>query len=279
VPEWRELYLRPGLTVPTVLAAISALRAHPDVRDEPFGLIGFSFGAPHAIAAAGHPQLRDDVAGAVGFGGYCDLERTIRFMMTGRHSWNGTVHELDPDPYGRWIVAGNYLTAVPDHEDAGDVADALRSLAALAGDTGAPAGDPVYDAAKAEMRANIAEERRGLFDLFAPRSAEDPDAEQGHAVAEALAAAARRVEPEIEPADALRVVGQPVHIMHGRHDNLIPFSEGLRLRAALPESTWSRATVTRLFGHSAQAPFPSPIKAMKEVPMFFRALKGVLGLI
>ena len=58
----------------------------------------------------------------MGFGGYCDLERTLRFQFTGEHEWNGEAHSLRPDPYGRWIVGANYLTAVPGFEDSERVA-------------------------------------------------------------------------------------------------------------------------------------------------------------
>ena len=51
VPEWKALQLAPGLTTPTVRAAVPALRGVPGVADRPVGLVGFSFGAPHAIAA------------------------------------------------------------------------------------------------------------------------------------------------------------------------------------------------------------------------------------
>ena len=148
VPEWRRLDLAPHLTAPTIRSAIDALRKTPDVHEGPFGLVGFSFDAPHTVAAAGDPRLRADIAGAVSFGGYCDLGRTIHFMMTGQHEHDGHEISLRPDPYGRWIVAANYLTDAAGYEDAVDVADALRRLAALAGDTGAPAWSPQYDRAK-----------------------------------------------------------------------------------------------------------------------------------
>ena len=122
VPEWRELDLAPTLTLPTVLASVRTLEARASVAPERIGLVGFSFGAPQALAAAGHPDLRHRLAGVVGFGGYCDLERTILFQLTGRHEWEGREHFLRPDPYGRWIVAANYVTSVPGLEDAGDVA-------------------------------------------------------------------------------------------------------------------------------------------------------------
>ncbi|HSG47524.1 MAG TPA: hypothetical protein VLA43_06930, partial [Longimicrobiales bacterium] len=112
VPEWRELDLSPALTVPTVLACMEGLRGLGNlVSPEPPGLLGFSFGAPQALSASAHPELRNRLAGVVGFGGYCDLERTIVFQFTGRHEHAGERHYLRPDPYGRWIVGANYLTA------------------------------------------------------------------------------------------------------------------------------------------------------------------------
>ena len=98
VPEWRRLDLAPHLTAPTIRSAIDALRKTPDVHEGPFGLVGFSFGAPHTVAAAGDPRLRADIAGAVSFGGYCDLGRTIHFMMTGQHEHDGHEISLRPRP-------------------------------------------------------------------------------------------------------------------------------------------------------------------------------------
>jgi hypothetical protein len=71
----------------------------------------------------------------------------------------------------------------------------------------------------------------------------------------------------------------PVHVLHARYDNLIPFSEGLRLHQCLPERTWSNITITRLFGHSGQHSLPSLGGALKELPLFLAALRGVLRLV
>lgn len=277
VPEWRELDLAPHLCAPSVRAGIDGLRASGLVRDEPVGVMGFSFGAPHAIAATGHPTVKDDVAGSAGFGGYGDLERSFRFMMTGRHGWQGHSHHIRPDPYGRWIAGANYLTAVPDFESATDVAEALRSLACHAGDWGAPSWDPVYDEMIESLRGGVVEERRRLFDLFAPPSQADPDPDVSIEVADGLAAAARRVDPGIDPAPALATVERPVHILHGRRDHLIAFTEAHRLASALPASTASRVTITGLFGHSAQDPFPG-FSALTEVPRLTRALSALFAL-
>lgn len=277
VPEWRELSLAPHLSTPTIAAAIRGLRDTGVARDEPVGVVGFSFGAPHAIAACGAPELVDEVAGACGFGGYCDIDTTFRFMMTGKHAWQGREHVLRPDPYGRWIAAANYLTTVPEHGDAGDVADALRKLAAEAGDVGAPSWDPLYDPTIRRLRSGIDESRRGLFDLFAPTSGATPAGDLPEAMAIGLATAARRAEPRIDPTEALGTVRCTTHVLHGRGDQLIPYTETYRLRDALPNAE-VHLTVTRLFGHSGHGAFPLA-RALREVPLFARALDAMLSIV
>lgn len=277
VPEWRRLSLAPGLTAPTVAAAVRGIRDTGLARADRLGLVGFSFGAPHAIAAAGDPALRDAIAGVCGFGGYCSIEHTFRFMMNGRHEWAGRGFHRRPDPYGRWIVAANYLPSVPDHEDAVDVADALRSLAKHAGDVGAPSWDPVYEPEIRRLRATVAEERRALFDLFAGDSAGGLTERALAELGEALASAARRRDPAVDPVDAFGEVHGDVHILHGRADHLIPFTESHRLERALHRAR-SRLTVTRLFGHSGQEPF-AMATALRDVPRFVAALHGVLSVV
>jgi dienelactone hydrolase len=279
VPEWMDLSLAPELAVPTVKAGVAGLRDSGWALDAPVGLIGFSFGAPHAVAATAHPDLEEEVAGSVSFGGYCDLLRAVRFLLTGTHDWLGRRYSLTPDPYGRWIIGANYLTSIAEHADAGEVARALGALAAHAGDTGIPSLDPSLDAKKAELRASLPEEQAPLFDLFAPGSATLPDAQRGADMAEALVAAALKADPIMEPRPALSRVRRPVHLLHGRRDHLIPYSESLRMNECLPRSTPKHVTITRLFGHSAQDSFPSWLKALREVPVFAAALRRVLRLV
>lgn len=283
VPEWRELDLAPGQTLPTVLASVRALERHEHIDGARIGLVGFSFGSPQALAASAHPDVRDRLAGVVGFGGYCDLERTIFFQLTGEHEWEGRVHHLRPDPYGRWIVAANYLTAIPGMEDADEVARGLRRLAALAGDRGVMSWDEQFDPVKKEIRARLGPGRlRDVFDLLAPVSEQDGIGvaregvrEMGHALAEA----ARRVDPAVEPGPLLRQTRGPVHLLHGLRDHLIPFTEMYRLASVLPAGVECRATVTPLFGHSYRDPLPGIRDGAREGVRFVRALSRLLGVV
>ncbi len=277
VPEWRELNLAPALSAPSIGAAVRWLRESGVVREEPVGVVGFSFGAPHAVGAWSDRRLREQVGVACSFGGYCSTRRTFHFMMTGKYEFDGRSQWLQPDPYGRWVVAANYLTAVPGRQNAHDVADALRELARYSGDVGAAAWDPVYAPKIAELRTAIAEERRTLFDLFAIPTRTSTPVPAAAAIGEELEEAARRMDPSIDPTDALGSVPGPVHLLHGRRDHLIPCAESRYLSEALPIGA-SHLTVTRLFGHSAQERVPLFSGAV-EVPLFARALGSVLGAI
>ena len=276
VPEWRELLLRPDLTAATVTAGIAGLRETGIAVDRPVGVVGFSFGAPHAIATASHPELASEIGAVASFGGYADLEATLRFMMFGHHEWGGCTHRLLPDPYGRWIVAGNFLTHVPGFDEAGDVAAALLELGRISGDVGAYAWDPVYDPSIREMRARVAAPRRPLFDEFATEStSRRPDVDPEWP--SRLAAAARSVVPSIDPVETLGEPQAPVTILHGFRDNLIPFSEAHRLgRVAGGADT--TVTVTRLFGHSGQDELRLG-EALRELPPFARTLGRLLYMV
>lgn len=276
VPEWRRLSLSPHLATPTVKAAIDGLRASSWVVDQPVGVIGFSFGAPHAIGASSDPELSAEIAGSVGFGGYCEIESTFRFMMTGSAELGSGPSSKLPDPYGRWIVASNYLTEIPELSDHGDVETALRDLAAYAADLGDPSWDGVYDPVISQLRDRLSPARRRLFDLFAPPAGVLPDRKAAAEIAERLAAAARLKDPLLDATARLGRVERPVHILHGRYDRLISCAEAAKLQDALPPTTWSQVTITRLFGHSGHDRFPL-LSALYEVPRFARALSGMLA--
>ncbi len=278
VPEWVDLRLAPHRTLPTVLSALDALETLPGVRPAPAGLVGFSFGAPQAFLAAADPRVANRVGVVAGFGGYCDLERTLRFQITGEHEWRGEMRRLRPDPYGRWIVAANYLTRVPGFEDAGAVTGALHRLAARAGEARVQAWDPSYDALKDELAEALSPDEGELFRYFAPPSADDPrpaDPRAEEWVAR-LGAAARRVDPLVDAAARLDAIPVPVHILHGRADTLIPFTESLRMAERLEGRARVSTTVTGLFAHSGEHGGGGLGPRLRERVTFVRALGRLL---
>ena len=279
VPEWKNLRFAPESTLPTVRAALEGLRRLDAADDGPYGIIGFSFGAPQALIAAAHEDIAEQLAGAVGFGGYCDMERMVRFQMTGEHEWAGVTRRVRPDPYGRWIIGGNHLTSIPEYRDAQDVCDALWRLAVEAGERRIIAWDPSYDHLKEELRAQVATDRTWLFDLFAPPSDREPDLSGVEDIVKQLADAVSRSSPLLDPVPYLAGIRPHVQLIHGRSDRLIPYTETLRMQASFPEETRVHTTITALFDHSEQRGRLSSIRhEIREGLKLVGALSRVLGI-
>lgn len=286
VPEWVDLQLAPGETTHTVEATLDRVARDPVADPSRVGLMGFSFGAPQALITSGAPGVAGRLASVAAFGGYCDLEAVLRFHLTGEFESRGRTLRHRPDPYGRWIVVANYLTGIEGHEGAGDVAAALRELAAVAGDAQVPAWDARFDDDVARLRRTVSPERRSLFDRFAlpPAAATGPDDDEVSRWIEGLAGAARKAEPLVEPLPHIDGLPPSVHLLHGRDDVLIPFPETERLAAGLRAGSALRAgesdlhvEVTGLFAHSGESGGPGGMAALGEGLRFARALGRVLG--
>lgn len=277
VPDWVALRLAPHRTVGAVEAGVAALEADARVTGRP-GLMGFSFGGPQALRASMDPALAGRLACVSSFGGYGALERTVGFLLTGVHEWEGARHRVKPDPYGRWIVAANYLPHVPGYEGTEPVAEALREVAAWAGDHAVESWDPAVDGVKDAQAAALPRDLRTLFRFFAPPAAEDPPtpSPETDRWARALAEAGVAADPLLALPHQLEIP-VPVHLVHGRNDHLIPFSEALRLarRIRAPELS---VTVTGLFAHSAGDPRPrGPLGWGRETWRLGGALSRLLG--
>jgi dienelactone hydrolase len=275
VPEWAALRLAPALTVPTIRAALPALGAR--IGEGRIGLMGFSFGGPQVITAAADPAVRDRLVGVAAFGGYCALAPTVRFLFLGEHEWVGERYRSAVDPYGRWILAANYLDRTPGFAEAADVAAALRALAAEAGTRRVPSWDARYDDLKRELAARVAPARRTLFEELAAGGA-TPDRALAERLIEGMVGSIPQVDPLMDPAERLRAVRLPVRLMHGRGDTLIPFTETLRMERALAGHTSVRATVSRLFAHAQEDDFRGAFARTREAAAFVRAVGEVLRL-
>jgi pimeloyl-ACP methyl ester carboxylesterase len=281
IPEWRELHVAPRITHETIRAAVRTLHDRDDVIPERVGLTGFSFGATQALIAAAHPEVSALLRGIAAWGGYHDVRRLFVFGITGEHELDGRLWYARPDPYGAWIMSGNYLTHIPGHEDEQDVAQAAHELAREAGRRRVYADDPVYDATKTRLREQIAPGHRAMFDIVAPLSTAPPaDREMLRSMSLQLAEAALRVDPLLDPQPWLGRVGTRVLLAHGRDDRLISYTETIRLGRALPPDRLASVAITALFQHSGGANRRlGPVGLTVEGARFLRLLHRILNLI
>ncbi|MCY3678849.1 MAG: hypothetical protein F4Z31_01040 [Gemmatimonadetes bacterium] len=280
VPEvraWRRLELDPAPALHALEAATEHMCAHPDVQPGGVVLVGLSFGCPQALIAGADLAARGLVRGVLGYGGYHDLLATVRFGLTGQFRRNGRTGYLRPDPYGRWVVAANYLHRIPGYEGTEDVSRALGRLAAMAGDHGFMSWEPSSDPFKDDVIESVSVENRELFRLFAPPAAQDPEPGRAREMVFLLTEAARTTHPQLELASALNGRAlPPVRLIHGRQDHLIPFTETLALERFLRRRADVSATVTDLFAHSGEA--GRSATRIVEAGRFLAAIRGAMAL-
>jgi pimeloyl-ACP methyl ester carboxylesterase len=279
IPEWADLYLAPDQASATVRAAVSMLARHPGTRPGGMGIMGFSLGVPQVLLSATDPELADHIRGVAGFGGYASLDPTLRFLFFGEHEWEGRRYRTEPDPYGRWIMGGNYLTSIPKYRDAEDVAQALLALARQAGDRQVAAWDSSLDRVKDDLMARVHPDRHDLFRLFAPPAGQNPNRIEADRLIPGLVAAADKSSSQARPMDFLKEVSAPVRLVHGRGDQLIPFSESLRLAQAFPPNANVRVYLTGLFSHSRAAGVGRAGEGVPEQLHFLRILADLLTLV
>ncbi len=281
IPEWRALHVAPAITVATIRAAVRTLHDRDDIHAERMGLFGFSFGATQALVAATDPEIGSLLTAIAAWGGYYDLDRLFVYHMTGAHELDGVTYAMSPDPYGAWVMVGNYLTAMPGHANDHATARALLDLARDAGRAQIPAWDPAYDDAIRRARATLPLEQHALFDLAAPLSnASRGNLDHAREQALLLADAARRTDPLMDPIVFIPRVGTRTLLAHGRDDRLIPFTETIRLTRALPAGQVAGCTITSLFAHSGGTDRGlGPFGLMRESARFVNVLRRILRLL
>lgn len=282
LPEWRELQIAPGTTVATIKAAVLELDGRQGTEPGRIGVIGFSFGATQSLIAATDPDLHGHLAGVVAWGGYADIFRTTRFAFLGTHGIDGEEHRLEPDPYGRWILAGNYLTLLPEHSEDHAVREALLALAQEVGRLEIMSWSPRTDAIKASVASRLSAEQREIFDLVAPPTTSSYRGTERRRVEDLVHRMTERAvasEPLLDARPYLPRVAVPVLLAHGRGDRLMPWTELIRLRRILPADRVDYSAITSLFAHSfGERRLPTPAVVL-EALRFVRLIRRMLRLI
>jgi pimeloyl-ACP methyl ester carboxylesterase len=279
IREWTELRLAPLRAAEILKASILALADREETTHGRLGAMGFSFGSPHVLMAGADPKLSPHLSAVVGFGGFADLERTLRFMFQGEHEFDGEAYSVDPDPYGRWVVTGNYLPEAPGFEGTEDVAESLIRLAKVAGDAQVGAWEDVYDGLKEELEMDIHPSRREIFRALAPPAGAAVPRELTDGLVPALAKAALADSSNLDFMSKLSEIRVPVRLIHGRQDKLVPFTETLRLARGFPPEADLRVYITGLFSHSQQGARGAFLPAMSDRVHFIYLMSEILGLV
>ena len=182
------------------------------------GISAFSIAVGPAVLAALDPAISEQVKFLLLVGGYHDLVRTLTYLTTGYYEVDGQQQYRDPNAYGKWVYAMHNISRLQDPSDRGALsAMVLRKLdnpEAPVNDLQAQlsaAGGAVYAFITNTDPAKVPALMKNL-----------PTAVLGDIAALNLAAY------------DLTGLKAEVILVHGRDDDIIPYTESISLAAALP---------------------------------------------
>ena len=181
------------------------------------GLFSFSYGAGPTIIAASRPALRQKVRFVVSFGGYYDLKNVLSFLATGSFEFAGKRYFRQPQEYGKWVFLANNLDLVESSQDRSVLRNILQVKLR---DEKAPID---------RFRPLLGEEGKNILTLLF-----HSDPRQTKSLIMKLPASIQASVEALSVAPALPQLNADLILAHGEDDDMIPFTESLRLSQAAP---------------------------------------------
>ena len=215
-----------------IRAAFSHFISRPEVLSGSCGLFGFSYGAGPTIIAACRPEIREKVRFVISFGGYYDLKNVLSFIATGHFEFGGKRYFRKPQEYGKWVFLANNLDWVESPEDRTVLRKILRVKLR---DENAPIDS---------FLSQLGGEGRNVLNLL---SHADPT--QTESFIQRLPPSIRSSVDALTVSPVLKDLQADLILAHGEDDDLIPFTETLRLAQAAPDPEKVEMRILKTFSH------------------------------
>lgn len=240
----RSFHISPS-DIDEIQAAFEEFTSGGETLPNSCGLFGFSYGAGPTIIAACRPAIREKARFVVSFGGYYDLKNVLSYIATGYFDFQGKRYWRKPQEYGKWVFLANNLVLV---ESPGDREVLGRILEIKLRDETASID---------RFLPRLGEEGRNILNLL---SHVDP------AQTEALI---RKLPPPVQSSIDALSVGRALKdlranliLAHGEDDDLIPFTEILRLARAAPDPPKVFLQILKTFSHMDPEQKPLTMKTL-----------------
>jgi pimeloyl-ACP methyl ester carboxylesterase len=244
------------------LEALTTLEEHPP-HTLP-GLFSISFGSFPALLTAASTRVRHLVGSLVVFGGYADFVDTCRFMSGFTSPRSG---EPQPDPTCRAGLAINMAPVLFREDEGRSLTRAWWAFVIRVWGVPEMKDTSRFSAVARELAAGLPPELAGIF-------------LQGCGVtpgfSDAVEQALTRIDVEaMDPRRHLSAVRCPVHLIHGRRDDVIPCSQ-MELLAAGLSNTRAQRYLTGLFDHSRGE---SAAMALGQLPALAKEIKTMATMV
>ncbi|MDP3038504.1 MAG: hypothetical protein Q8O18_01370, partial [Deltaproteobacteria bacterium] len=196
------------------------------------GLFGFSYGAGPTILAACRPAMRNKVRFIIAFGAYYDLKNVLSFIASGNFEFEGKRYFRQPQEYGKWVFLANNLDHVVSPEDRSIL---QRILQVKLRDEKAPTDHFI---------PLLGKEGKNILALL---SHSDPG--QTEILIKNLPPAIQTQIEALSVAPVMNKLHADLILAHGKDDDMIPFTETLRLARAVPDPRRVYVQILRSYSH------------------------------
>jgi acetyl esterase/lipase len=234
VPEFinlKEFRVRPS-DVGEVVGAYEYLESLPYVDPERVGLFGFSYAGGLAVLAASDPRIAERVRFCFLLGSYYDLRNIVTYATTGYYRDDGEWVYNEPAHTGKWAFMRNMLELVDDESD-------RRLLARIA--------EVKFEDESSDVSSladSLGEEGRTLYRLMSNR---DPDAADG--LIDRLSPGILDYFDRLSLPGNIESVRASLIVAHGRDDQLMPYTESIRLAENAPPAADVHLRILESFQH------------------------------
>ncbi|MFO0660221.1 MAG: hypothetical protein U0165_10370 [Polyangiaceae bacterium] len=269
LPDLLDIRLRADTDADLRAAWVHALRIARSYHLPNPALFSISFGSLPAIRLAADPEHRDEVSSLVLFGGYGDFDRAVTHLLSGAHEGPDGLIQGVNDPLNAAAIFRNVLHLLPiPQKHHAELDRAWMSIIHRTwGHVSSFKGKESYPLVAHEIAATLSEPIREWFLLGCNLRPNALDA-----VRQALSGGAFAFA---NPQPSLAHVRASVTIVHGRDDDVIPWTEAARIRDALPASTPSEVLLTGMYGHTGSV-LPSPRALANEVATMLSIARALM---
>ena len=218
IEQIQKFCLRPDNSQDIVQAFLVLQRHLPTQAPVAIGLGAFSYAAGPAILAALNEAIRNEVDFVLAIGGYYDIRQVMAFISTGLYQRHNKMVALAPHPFTRLLFILSHKDLLPE-QDNGLIQSYIEQ----------------YQHRPEELdldkvREALGAEGRSLLDLL-----QNTDLSR---VEEFYNRLPHRVRENLDGLDMAQRDLSRLHarllLIHGRDDNLIPYTQSLQLAKHVP---------------------------------------------
>jgi acetyl esterase/lipase len=207
------------------------IQGHPRISPGRISLAGTSFAGGIMLKALLEKSMHKPPPRAVmTYGTYCDLELTLRFILTGKVKTEEYEISVEPDRWGQVIFFYNYLEHIPGDFSRAAVRSVLEYYVQDKVDEG--------DAAKNELSSVD----RHIVDLILT-----PGNPESATLADMVLEHAKPILDALSPSRFHQETHFPIWVLHGLDDRMVPYTEAVAMKRLMPR--WVRLHITGLYAH------------------------------